>query len=97
MVTATIATRPDRDTERALFIEFGHGRVDFPGISLEELAGGERDLVLLALPVVDAEIEAVGELEHPTISTTADEMARVRPDLLTGELKPVKPKLRTDL
>jgi hypothetical protein len=32
-VTATIATRPDRDTERALFIEFGHGRVDFPGIS----------------------------------------------------------------
>jgi hypothetical protein len=32
-VTATFATRPDRDTERALFIEFGHGRVDFPGIS----------------------------------------------------------------
>jgi hypothetical protein len=32
-VTATIATRPDRDTERALFIEFGHGRVDFPGVS----------------------------------------------------------------
>lgn len=32
-VTATIATRPDRDTERAFFIEFGHGRVDFPGIS----------------------------------------------------------------
>jgi hypothetical protein len=32
-VTATIAARPDRDTERALFIEFGHGRVDFPGIS----------------------------------------------------------------
>jgi hypothetical protein len=32
-VTATIATRPDRDTERALFIEFGHGRVDFQGIS----------------------------------------------------------------
>src|SRR5262249_5278544 len=32
-VTATIATRPNRDAERALFIEFGHGRVDFPGIS----------------------------------------------------------------
>lgn len=32
-VSATIFTRPDRDTERALFIEFGHGRVDFPGIS----------------------------------------------------------------
>ena len=32
-VTATIAARPDRDTERALFIEFGHGRVDFQGIS----------------------------------------------------------------
>ena len=63
MVTATIATRPDRDTERALFIEFGHGRVDFPGISLEELAGGERDLVLLALPVVDAEIETIRMFE----------------------------------
>jgi len=32
-VTATIATRPDRDTERAVFIEFGHGRVEFQGIS----------------------------------------------------------------
>jgi hypothetical protein len=32
-VTATISTRPDRDTEHALFIEFGHGRVDFPGMS----------------------------------------------------------------
>jgi hypothetical protein len=32
-VTATIGARPDRDAERALFIEFGHGRVDFQGIS----------------------------------------------------------------
>jgi hypothetical protein len=27
---------------------------------------------------------------HPTTATTAGEMARARPDLLTGELKPRK-------
>jgi LysR family hydrogen peroxide-inducible transcriptional activator len=32
-------------------------------ILLEELAGGERDLVLLALPVVDAEIETIRMFE----------------------------------
>jgi hypothetical protein len=32
-VTANIATLPDRDTEHAVFIEFGHGLVEFQGIS----------------------------------------------------------------
>lgn len=31
--------------------------------------------------------EATIVIEHPTTTTTADEMARARPDLLTGELK----------
>ena len=34
------------------------------------------------------EPEPIGELARPTLSTTPEEMARVRPDLLTGELKP---------
>jgi predicted PurR-regulated permease PerM len=41
----------------------------------------------------EAVVEKVeGELSstHPTTATTADEMARARPDLLTGELKPHK-------
>src|SRR5881275_3151530 len=37
--------------------------------------------------VVDAEVESEMASTHPTGATTADEMARVRPDLLTGELK----------
>ena len=37
--------------------------------------------------VVEGEIEAIEELGRPTAATTADEMARARPDLLTGELK----------
>jgi hypothetical protein len=36
---------------------------------------------------VEREIEAIEESDYPTAATTADEMARVRPDLLTGELK----------
>ncbi len=36
------------------------------------------------------EPEPIGELARPTLSTTPEEMARVRPDLLTGELKPQK-------
>lgn len=38
--------------------------------------------------VLPPEPEPIGELERPTTSTTPEEMARVRPDLLTGELKP---------
>ena len=57
-----------------------------------EHRGSETIAEVLEEAVVEAETEAVGELERPTISTTADEMARVRPDLLTGELKPVKPE-----
>jgi predicted PurR-regulated permease PerM len=34
------------------------------------------------------EPEPIGDLARPTLSTTPEEMARVRPDLLTGELKP---------
>jgi len=32
-VTIEVATRPEQDEERALFIEFGHGRVDFRGVT----------------------------------------------------------------
>ena len=37
--------------------------------------------------VEEAEVESEMASTHPTAETTADEMARVRPDLLTGELK----------
>src|SRR5256714_9566694 len=41
--------------------------------------------------VVEAEVESEMASTHPTATTTAEDMARVRPDLLTGELKlPVK-------
>src|SRR6266851_1647400 len=52
-----------------------------------EHRGSETIAEVLEEAVVEAENEAVGELERPTVSTTPDEMARVRPDLLTGELK----------
>ncbi len=51
-----------------------------------EHRGSETIAEVLEEAVVEAEIE-VGELDRPTASTTADEMARARPDLLTGELK----------
>ena len=54
-----------------------------------EHRGSETIAEVLEEAVVEAENEAVGELDRPTISTTPDEMARVRPDLLTGELKPI--------
>jgi predicted PurR-regulated permease PerM len=37
--------------------------------------------------VVEAEAENLMSSTHPTTATTPEEMARVRPDLLTGELK----------
>jgi len=52
-----------------------------------EHRGHETIAEVLEEAVVESEMEAVGELDRPTISTTADEMARLRPDLLTGELK----------
>jgi predicted PurR-regulated permease PerM len=55
-----------------------------------EHRGSETIAEVLQEAVIESEIEAVGEYEHPTASTTADEMARIRPDLMTGELKPIK-------
>src|SRR6266568_2932147 len=36
---------------------------------------------------VNVEVSATVETEHPTAATTAEQMARARPDLLSGELK----------
>lgn len=52
-----------------------------------EHRGSETIAEVLEEAVVEAEIEAIEDLDHPTAATTADEMARARPDLLTGELK----------
>ena len=52
-----------------------------------EHRGSETIAEVLEEAVVEAEIEAIEESDHPTATTTADEMARARPDLLTGELK----------
>ncbi len=52
-----------------------------------EHRGSETIAEVLQEAVVEAEMEAIEELDHPTAATTADEMARLRPDLLTGELK----------
>jgi predicted PurR-regulated permease PerM len=57
-----------------------------------EHRGSETIAEVLEEAVVEAKMDAVGELDRPTASTTADEMARARPDLLTGELKPVEPE-----
>jgi predicted PurR-regulated permease PerM len=52
-----------------------------------EHRGHETIAEVLQEAVVEADIAAVGDIDTPTISTTAEEMARLRPDLLTGELK----------
>ena len=52
-----------------------------------EHRGSETIAEVLQEAVVEREIEAIEESDYPTATTTADEMARVRPDLLTGELK----------
>ncbi len=52
-----------------------------------EHRGNETIAEVLEEAVVESEAESSGELMHPTISTTPDDMARARPDLLTGELK----------
>ena len=55
-----------------------------------EHRGHETIAEVLEEAVVEPVEEAVGDLDRPTASTTADEMARARPDLLTGELKAPK-------
>lgn len=55
-----------------------------------EHRGHETIAEVLEEAVVEPVDEAIGEIDRPTVSTTADEMARLRPDLLTGELKPPK-------
>ena len=52
-----------------------------------EHRGSESITEVLQEAVVEAEIAALEESDHPTATTTADEMARLRPDLMTGELK----------
>ncbi len=51
-----------------------------------EHRGSETIAEVIEQAVVEAELTSEGEL-HPTATTTAEEMARARPDLLTGELK----------
>ena len=51
-----------------------------------EHRGSETIAEVLEEAVIEGAIDAE-ESEHPTIDTTAEEMARRRPDLLTGELK----------
>src|SRR3989440_3559929 len=53
-----------------------------------EHRGSETLAEVLEEAVVESEVESEMASTHPTAATTADEMARVRPDLLTGELKP---------
>ncbi len=53
-----------------------------------EHRGSETIAEVIEQAVVEAEAESELASTHPTAATTAEEMARVRPDLLTGELKP---------
>ena len=52
-----------------------------------EHRGSETIAEVLEAAVDELEVEATEELLHPTVTTTAEDMARERPDLLTGELK----------
>jgi len=52
-----------------------------------EHRGSETIAEVIEQAVVESEVESEMASTHPTAATTADEMARVRPDLLTGELK----------
>src|SRR6266576_1534633 len=52
-----------------------------------EHRGSETIAEVIEQAVVEAEVESEMASTNPTAATTADEMARVRPDLLTGELK----------
>lgn len=55
-----------------------------------EHRGHETIAEVLEEAVEEPSVETDEEPEHPTANTTAEEMARVRPDLLTGELKQPK-------
>jgi predicted PurR-regulated permease PerM len=52
-----------------------------------EHRGSETIAEVLEEAVVKPQVEPMSESIRPTTSTTPEEMARVRPDLLTGELK----------
>ena len=52
-----------------------------------EHRGSETIAEVLEEAVIKPQAEPVGEDIRPTTSTTPEEMARVRPDLMTGELK----------
>jgi predicted PurR-regulated permease PerM len=52
-----------------------------------EHRGSETIAEVLQEAVVDPAIENLETGEHPTITTTPEQMARKRPDLLTGELR----------
>jgi predicted PurR-regulated permease PerM len=51
-----------------------------------EHRGHDTIAEVLEEAVVEPLEEPIGDFDRPTASTTADEMARARPDLLTGEL-----------
>ncbi len=55
-----------------------------------EHRGSETIAEVLEAAVVESDVDAALSSTHPTAATTADEMAKARPDLLTGELKPPK-------
>jgi len=52
-----------------------------------EHRGSETIAEVLEEAVIEPEVESTEEPDRPTATTTAEDMARVRPDLLTGELK----------
>lgn len=52
-----------------------------------EHRGSETIAEVIEEVVITPELVSEEELEHPTATTTAEDMARARPDLLTGELK----------
>jgi len=52
-----------------------------------EHRGSETIAEVLEQAVVESEIESEEDLLRPTATTTPADMARARPDLLTGELK----------
>jgi predicted PurR-regulated permease PerM len=53
-----------------------------------EHRGSETIAEVIEEAVVETEVQSEITATHPSVATTPDQMARVRPDLLTGELKP---------